>query len=145
MEVKGYQGGFFNNKTAKYIVSLQKDGLEEIVRDMHVTFKFGTLEQYPEDMLDKEFEIELIGYGSDGKNSGFEVRLPKELEEKWYKGNRPIHTTVSIGTKDGVKGKPVDTAKLNFIPLESPIKLIIQLGYFVFGYGVCLDNSVFND
>ena len=145
MEVKGYQGLFFNSETAERIVALQNAGLEENVRDMHVTFKFGVLDMYPATLLGKEFEIELIGYASDGKNSGFEVRLPQELEKEWYKGNRPIHTTVSIGTVDGIKGKLVDTAKLDFISLEAPVKLSGKLGYFVFGHGVCMDNSVFQD
>ena len=142
--LKGYEGLFISSESEEKLVAMQARPLEENVRDMHVTFKFGELGCYPTEMLEKEYEVEVIGYASDGKNSGFEVKLSEELEA-WYKGNRPVHITVSIGTVDGVKGKPVDTAKLDFQPLEAPFKLSAKLGYFVFGCGVCMDNSVFDE
>ena len=142
---KGYQGIFFDEATAKTLQKLQKNPLTDTVRDMHVTFKFGDIEMYPEEMMGKEVELQLVGYASDGKNSGFEVSLPNDIERNFYKGNRPIHVTVSIGELNGERGKPVDTAKLDFKPLENPVTVTGQLGYFIFGAGKKMDNSFWND
>lgn len=143
--LRGYQGIFFDEHTSKQLVSLQSNQLDEPVKDMHVTFKFGEIEMYPKEVMNKNIEVKLVSYGCDGKNSGFEVVLPKEIEERFYKGNKPIHVTVSIGSINGVKGKPVNTANLNFKPLKKTITIKGKLGYFIFGDGggKKTDNSVF--
>ena len=142
--MKGYQGIFFGEETKEKLVKLQKDPLEEIVKDMHITFKFGKTEKYPIELMEKETPLEVIGYASDGKNSGFKVKLPEYLE-KYYENSAPPHITVSIGEVDGVKGKPVDTGKLDFKPLEEPVKISGKLGYFIYGKGKVLDNSAFDE
>ena len=51
------------------------------------------------------------------------TEIPEELK-KYYRSSTIPHITVSIGEVDGVKGKPVDTAKLDFKPLTaSEVKL----------------------
>ena len=141
--IKGYQGIFFDEETSKKMVELQKNPLESPVQDMHITFKFGELEEYPVELMQREVEVRLVAYGCDGKNSGFEVELPADIEAKYYKGNRPIHITVSIGTVNGEKGKPVDTAKLHFETLAEPITVIGKFGYFIFGEGKVMNNFYF--
>ena len=142
--MKGYQGIFFDEPTKEKLIDLQENPLEEVVKDMHITFLFGKTEKYTTQLMEKETPLEIIGYASDGKNSGFEVKLPEYLE-KYYKNSTPPHITVSIGEVDGVKGKPVDTGKLDFKPLEDPITISGKLGYFIYGKGKVLDNSAFEE
>ena len=142
--LKGYQGLFLDDETQEKLVELQEKGLNDIVKDMHITFKFGETEQYPPELMGKEFTLKIIGYASDGKNSGFQVELPEELSSYYQNQNGP-HITVSLGEIDGVKGKAVDTGILNFEPIEEPIEISGRLGYFVFGTGKIMDNSIFEE
>ena len=143
-KLKGFQGIFLDEEVEKNLVLLQKNGLNDNIKNMHITFKFGDTEKYPEELIGKEFPIKIVGYASDGKNSGFSIELPEELR-KFYKSSSIPHITVSTGELDGVKGKPVDTAKLKFKPLEEPVEIKGKLGYFIFGTGKCMDNSVINE
>ena len=142
-KLKGYQGLFLDEKTQEKLVELQKNGLSDITKDMHITFKFGETEQYPEELIGKEFNVKIIGYASDGKNSGFQVELPEELKP-YYKNQNGPHITVSLGEVDGIKGKAVDTGTLNFEPIEEPFEISSKLGYFVYGKGKVMDNSIFD-
>lgn len=76
------------------------------------------------------------------KNSGFQVELPEELKP-YYKNQNGPHITVSLGEVDGIKGKAVDTGTLNFEPIEEPFEISSKLGYFVYGKGKVMDNSIF--
>lgn len=142
--LSGFQGIFFDNKVEQKLIALQENGLDDNIENMHITFKFGDTEKYPEKLMGKEFNIKVIGYASDGKNSGFSVELPEELKP-YYKSSSIPHITVSIGEVNGVKGKPVDTAKLDFKPLKEPVEIQGKLGYFIFGKGISMDNSIINE
>ena len=63
---------------------------------MHVTFNYGRLYKFPENIVGKEVEVIIVGYGSDGLNSGFAVEIPEELNE-FYKNKSVAHITVSLG------------------------------------------------
>ncbi len=147
--IKGYQGIFLDEETQAKLVELQKVGLDTVVKDMHVTLNFGELQKYPQELMEKDIPIELVGYASDGKNSGFEIKIPEEI--KSYKSNNnPLHITVSLGEVDGVKGNPVDTGKLKFEKLEEPIQINGRLGYFKFEEDrtksrIVMDNSIFEN
>lgn len=143
-QLKGFQGLFLEKEIEQQLVALQKKGLESNIENMHITFKFGDTEKYPEELIGREFDIKITGYGSDGKNSGFSVELPEELR-KYYKSSSIPHITVSIGEVDGVKGKPVDTAKLDFKPLDKPVQIKGKLGYFIFGKGMSMNNEIINE
>lgn len=142
--LRGFQGIFLEKEIEQQLIALQKKGLESNVENMHIAFKFGDTEKYPEELIRREFEIKITGYGSDGKNSGFSVELPEELK-KYYKSSNIPHIIVSIGEVDGVKGKSVDTAKLEFKPLDKPIYIKGKLGYFIFGKGMSMNNEVINE
>lgn len=142
--LKGFQGIFLEDEIEQQLIALQKKGLDSNIENMHITFKFGDTEKYPEELMGKEFKIKIIGYASDGKNSGFSVELPEKLKP-YYKSSSIPHITVSIGEVDGIKGKPVDTAKLNFKPLKEPVEIQGKLGYFIFGKGMIMDNSIINE
>ena len=84
--LRGFQGIFLDKETEEKLINLQKDGLESNIQNMHITFKFGDIEEYPKELMNKNFKIKIIGYGSDGKNSGFLVEVPQELK-KYYKSS----------------------------------------------------------
>lgn len=148
--LKGYQGIFFDEKIQEELARLQLYGLSYIVDNMHITFNFGELSKFPDELMKKDIPLKIIGYASDGKNSGFQVELPEEIQ-RYYKNQNGPHITVSIGEVDGVRGKPVDTGKLNFQKLEEPIEITGQLGYFKFGATreekgkIVMDNSLFEE
>lgn len=147
-KLNGYQGIFLNEETQKKLVQLQENGLSDIVNDMHITFNFGELYKFPDELMNKEIALKLIGYASDGKNSGFQVELPEELKS-YYKNKNGAHITVSLGEVDGVKGKAVDTGTMNFEEID-PVEISGKLGYFVFREdrtksGKVMDNSLFEE
>ncbi len=146
--IKGYQGIFLDEETQAKLVKLQKDGLENIVKDMHITLNFGELQKYPQELMEKDIPIKLVGYASDGKNSGFQVELTDEIKPYNKNNNLTSFITVSLGKVNGVKGKPVDTGKLDFKELEEPIQIEGKLGYFKFEQDkskskVIMNNSIF--
>lgn len=66
-KLKGYQGLFFDEKTEEKLIELQGEALSDVVKDMHITFKFGDTEQFPTELMEKEFVIKIVGYASNGK------------------------------------------------------------------------------
>ena len=143
-ELRGFQGIFFDDEVQRNLINMQSNGLEKNVNDMHITFKFGKIEKYPQEFIGKDFKVKLVGYASDGKNSGFSVELPDELS-KFYKGSSNPHITVSIGKVNGEFGKPVNTGKLDFKPLDIPVQISGKLGYFIYDNGKCLNNDVIDE
>lgn len=140
-ELFGYQGIFFDESVRTELIKLQKNGLNENIINMHVTFNYGRLYKFPEDIIGKEMEVIIVGYGSDGLNSGFAVEIQDELNE-FYKNKSVAHITVSLGEVNGIKGKAVDTGKLKFNKLDKTLKIKGRIGYF--SSGVVFDNSIFN-
>lgn len=142
--LKGFQGIFLDEEIEQQLIVLQERGLDSNIENMHIAFKFGDIEKYPDELIGREFEIKLTGYGYDGKNSGFAVEIPEELR-KYYKSSNMPYITVSIGEVDGVKGKTVDTAKLHFKSLDKAVKIKGKLGYFIFEKGIYMDNEIINE
>ena len=142
-EIFGYQGIFFDESVRAELIKLQKKGLNENIINMHVTFNYGKLYKFPEDIVGTEVEVIIVGYGSDCLNSGFVVEIPEELN-KVYKNTSAAHITVSLGEMNGIKGKAVDTGKLKFNKLDKTLKIKGRIGYFLSGVGVVFDNSIFN-
>lgn len=141
-EMTGFQGIFLDETSKKRLIALQEKKLKYIVRDMHITFKFGKTEKYPEEVLNKDYEVKIVGYATTDKNSGFQVELPKELKAYFKNENGP-HITVSIGEVDGVRGKAYETGLLHFNEIKEPFMISGRLGYYIYGKGKIMDNTVF--
>ena len=141
-EMTGFQGIFLDEISKKRLIDLQERKLKYIVKDMHITFKFGKTEMYPEEVLNKDYEVKIVGYVATDKNSGFQVELPKELKAYFKNENGP-HITVSIGEVDGVKGKAYETGLLHFNEIKEPFMISGRLGYYIYGKGKIMDNTVF--
>lgn len=143
-EMTGFQGIFFDEINKKKLIDLQERKLKYVVKDMHITFKFGKTEKYPEEVLNKDYEVKIVGYAAIDKNSGFQVELPKELKAYFKNENGP-HITVSIGEVDGIKGKAYETGLLHFSEIKSPFLISGRLGYYINGKGKIMDNSIFKE
>lgn len=143
-EMTGFQGIFLDETSKKRLIALQEKKLKYIVRDMHITFKFGKTEKYPEEVLNKDYEVKIVGYAATDKNSGFQVELPEELKAYFKNENGP-HITVSIGEVDGIKGKAYETGLLHFSEIKSPFMISGRFGYYINGKGKIMDNSIFKE
>ena len=128
-----YEGLFFEGKDLEVIRSLESKPLDNINDEIHCTFKYHPLEdEVFNELVGKKFEIYIIGYGNDGKNSGFEIKLPKELE-KYYinfdnEGNLKIpHITASLA--DGAKAS--NTKNLKFERFSTPVKVTGTFGFWI--------------
>jgi len=130
-----YEGIFFEKEAVDLIHSLELETLSNINDEIHCTFKYHpSTNEIFNNIVGKTFEVFLIGYGNDKQNSGFEIRLPNELQEYYinYDEQNPNilkkpHITASIA--EGAKSS--NTKNLNFIPLKNPIKIIGKFGYWI--------------
>ncbi len=103
--------------------------------EIHCTFKYHPNEEEVfNDIVGKNFEVFLIGYGNDGMNSGFQILLPDELIPYYinYDEQNPDvlkvpHITSSLS--EGAKAS--NTKNLDFKPLEKPIRIVGKFGYWI--------------
>ncbi len=130
-----YEGIFFENESKNTILSLEKKHLPIMNDELHCTFVYHpSYEDLYDELVGKEFDIKLIGYGCNDKNSGFLIEIPEELK-KYYKNidreennvlKKP-HITVSL-TEDS---KPYYTKDIDFIELKEPITVKGKFGYWM--------------
>ena len=52
-EIIGYQGIFFDNDVKEKLIELQQRSLNKNIDNIHVTFYYGNIERYPEEILEK--------------------------------------------------------------------------------------------
>ncbi len=114
-----YMGIFFDLATSNKLFEAEKTHLKKRKETFHITLLYKPKK---EDCLafnrfiNKEFEVKVIGYACDGKNSGFKVELTKEFSEYC---NKVMHITTSIAV--GEKNR--NTEKLEFEPLSKTFKI----------------------
>lgn len=130
-----YEGIFFDEENVKKLLEYEKEPLEKVIDYIHITFKFKpSYEEIFNDIVGKFFEIKIIGYACDGKNSGFEIEIPHDLKKYYihheYK-NRNIPIIPHITTSISLDSKPVNTKNLEFIPLEKPVMIKGRFGYWI--------------
>ncbi len=130
-----YEGIFFEADVVELIHSLETKKLAKVNDEIHCTFKYHPNEQEIfNDIVGESFEVFLIGYGNDGMNSGFQVSLPEELMPYYinYDEQNPDvlkvpHITASLS--EGAKAS--NTKKIEFKPLEKPIRIVGKFGYWI--------------
>lgn len=129
----GYEGLFFDDEYEKLIFSLEGKHLGIVNDKLHCTFKYRpTEDEIFNDIAGEDFELCIVGYGNDGKNSAFKVILPLELQKYYINydedGTLKVpHITVSLS--EGAKAK--DSKDLSFKDLKKPIKIKGRFGYFI--------------
>lgn len=130
-----YEGIFFEAEVVELIHSLESKKLDKINDKIHCTFKYHpSEEEIFNNIVGKNFEVFLIGYGNDGMNSGFQILLPDELIPYYinYDEQNPDvlkvpHITASLS--EGAKAS--STKNLEFKPLEKPIRIVGKFGYWI--------------
>jgi len=128
-----YFGIFFNDGESLKIKNNEKTKLEKLPNNFHCTFKFAPkdLALYNE-VIGKDISITLVGYGNDGKNSGFEIDFPQTLKKYFNNFDKQGNLKVPhITTSMAIDGKAVNTANLKFDKLNVPILLTGKFGYFI--------------
>lgn len=102
-----YEGFFFDRSVQEFIGSLW-----HTIEHQHVTTEYKPSVAHPE-LYGKKATFRIVGYGNDGENEGFLVRLTDcddpDIDEIYNKIERP-HITISVSPT----GKPVNTGKLRF-------------------------------
>lgn len=130
-----YEGIFFDEDTVEFIHLLEGKKLARVNDKIHCTFKYhpNDLEIFNE-IVGQYFDLYLVGYGNDGKNSGFKVMLPEVLEEYYVNYDeenleklKVPHITVSLGEDASAK----NTKDLTFVSLKNPVKLVGRFGYWI--------------
>lgn len=145
-----YTGVFFDYSVLMTRVKMHitKEMLSNIIENPHVTFAYK-----PEDdnmanrssLFGIPLDFEVIGYGCDGKNQGLQVRLIKdgykkdgyirgpklELEFLYDFFVKNPHITISVSDD----GKPVDTGKLEFMPIAETFLIRGSYGGYTYDGG----------
>ena len=119
-----YTGIFVDYDTLQKFVNdnIAKDRLSRVIEKPHVTFAFRPKEYNP-DLIGKLVMLKVVGYACDGKNQGLQVMMeetsnPEILAE--FKKIKNPHITLSTSAD----GKPVDTGKMKFKPINNPFYII---------------------
>ncbi len=130
-----YEGIFFDSATEEFIHSLENPKLPVINDEIHCTFKYHPLsEEIFDELVGKEIEVLIVGYGNDGQNSGFEIQLPNDImpyyinydEDHPGKLQKP-HITASLG----IGAKASKTKDLKFKKLDVSYKVNGTFGYWI--------------
>ena len=136
---------------------MQNQKLPIIPNNMHCTFKYEPndeeIEKFSKKLLGKKVNLQVVGYGSDGKNSGFEIALDEEQElvytnTKIIEENDVIeeeytipHITVSMSEN----AQAIDTGLLDFKPLDEPFEITGVGGFFVIDTNSHIGKVTFDD
>ena len=143
MEIITYQAVFLDETSIKKLIEMQKEKLPKMPKDMHCTFKFmpsnKEIEEFSKVLLGKKVSLKVVGYSSNGKNSGFEIELEPEQElvytnshiVKKDETSKVERTTPHITVSMSKDAKAVDTGFLNFEPLQEPFEITGTGGFFV--------------
>lgn len=132
---RGYQGLFIDKDSCAELIRREEKHLSNPVRNMHITFRYGTVIPYPYTLKSpypwerRTWDIKVTHYACNGKNSAFACILPDELNVHYANGVTP-HITVSLS--DGAKA--VDSGNLKFEKLDEPFTVSGYLDEVIFGY-----------
>ena len=130
-----YEGLFFEGKEAEIIHSLEEKQLDYVNDELHCTFKYKPIgKEIFNEIVGKSFDIYIVGYASDGMNSGFEVVIPEELKKYYinYEDEEAGILKVPHITASLSKGaKAVNTKNLKFKKLSKPVKITGRFGCWV--------------
>ena len=140
-----YMGIFFEGEQAELIKTLQPTKLEKMNDEIHCTFKYKpTDDELIEEIVGQEVDVFLIGYGCDGKNSGFEIAFDEAYnsyyinyhEDKTDEQGNPILKPKHITASMSEGAVAAHTKDLEFVKLAEPILVTGRFGYWVTAPGV---------
>lgn len=122
-----YEGIFVSQEAVNAALDAYgiSDRLDREIAMPHVTCAYKPTDpRY--DLVGKPVELQIVGYGNDGKNEGFLVDVSDkdaDIHEMSLYNDQP-HITISVAQG----ARPVDTVRLDFEPIE-PIILRGVYGY----------------
>lgn len=128
-----YEGLFFEGENLEKILSLEETKLDTINDIIHCTFKYKpSYEETFDELVGKYYDVDLLGYGCDGKNSGFMIAFQDELKDYYINcdedGNYiSSHITTSI--KEGEEA--INTKDIDFKFYNKPIHIKGRFGYYI--------------
>lgn len=130
-----YEAIFLDEKSIKLIQELEKNKLERVNDEIHLTLKYKP-EQHEifNDLVGQEFELYLIGYGNDGVNAGFEVELSDELKPYYINYDEDDNTKIKIPhitSSLADSAKAINTKNLNFAKLPTKYKVKGKFGFWI--------------
>lgn len=129
-----YEGLFFEGEDLALIHSLDKKKLKKANDEIHCTFRYHPNEKEVfNELVGKTFEVTLIAYGNDGKNSGFLVSLSDELLPYYinYEDDKKTLKIPHITASLSEDATPSKTKDLDFKPLEKPQKVKGRFGFCI--------------
>ena len=130
-----YEGLFFETAATSLIHLLEENPLPiKAAQILHCTFKYHPNEkEIFNDIVGKEFEIELIDYACNGENSDFEIVLPKQLENYYINYDPSTNSLIAphITVFLPFNAISVNTTNLEFQSLSKPVKVIGNFGYCI--------------
>lgn len=128
-----YFGIFVDNQDIEKIIKNEKNTLEKQPNNFHCTFAYKpkNIEMF-NDIIGKNIDILLIGYGCDGKNSGFKVSFPNDMKKYFLNADKEGNLKVPhITTSLSKTGKAINTANLKFEDIEESVVIKGKFGAFV--------------
>lgn len=128
-----YEGLFFDKNEETKLLALEENRLEYGIDILHCTFKFMPNEdELFSELLDRDFEIEILGYGSSESNSGFCIRLPKELESYYVNYDKNGNFVIPhITCSRSIDGESENTKDLIFSYFDETVRIKCRFGYCI--------------
>jgi len=104
--------------------------LSKTIEEPHVTIYYKPADDISFSLFGKEVEVEVYGYGNNGKNEGLFVRMPEE-DGAWAKikqyvdrDDRKFHITVSHSEES----TPKETENIEFEEISKPFRIRMKFG-----------------
>ena len=128
-----YEGLFFEKDEINKLLALEENRLEYCIDLLHCTFKYlPESNEIFNELVGRYFDIEIMGYGYDEKNSGFCVKLPKELEQ-YYINTDSLGNIVlpHITCSRSIDGESENTKDLLFSYFNEFLKIRCRFGFCI--------------
>lgn len=123
-----YEAIFLDKDSIKLIQNLETNKLERVNDEIHLTLKYKPNDnEIFNEIVGKEFELYLIGYGNDGENAGFEVELSEELKPYYINYDEDDNSKIKIphitsSLADNAKAMNTKNLVFNKLPKKYKIK-----------------------
>lgn len=128
-----YEGLFFDKDEVNKILALEDNRLEIGIDIIHCTFKYlPNSDEVFNELVGRYFEIDILGYGSNETNSGFCIRLPRELEEYYINTDKFGNCILPhITCSKSIDGESENTKNLMFSYFDETIRVKCRFGYCI--------------
>lgn len=130
-----YEAIFLDKESIKLIQQLEENKLDRVNDEIHLTLKYKPNDdEVFNEIVGKEFELYLIGYGNNGTNAGFEVELSDELKPYYinYDEDEPSKVKIPhITSSLALDAKAMNTKNLVFNKLPQKYSIKGTFGFWL--------------